>query len=166
MNQHKAYRPISASIWQHGTTLRWNTWEWPTLNMPWARQGESIPVWCNGMCVIGSWERQELKWEVRCCFDGMRVYGNKSGKLGVAQMSTVVADCVTRRGGQGHGLEKWCLCRTQGVAVASHLWHHLPLPPLPVLAGEQRSVNSRSIAELFSLCNSRPSLMRCCFSGG
>lgn len=28
-------------------------------NMPWVREGVSIPVWCDGMC--GSWERQELE---------------------------------------------------------------------------------------------------------
>lgn len=157
VNRHKAYRRTGASM-RYGTRLRKGkvkTMGMKKCNMPWVREGVSIPLWCNGMCVIGSWERPELRDRVRCCFDGLRACGNKSGKLGIVRMSPALWQQNVWQEGEVKAMvcRNRCLCRKQDVVIASHVCHHLPLPPLPVLAVEQRSVNSRSIAELFSLCN-------------
>lgn len=109
VNRHKAYRRIGASM-RCGTRLRkgkLKTMGMKKCNMPWVREGVSIPVWCNGMCAIGSWERPELRDRVRCCFDGLRACGNEQeARHRTDEPCSVAADCVTRRWGQGHGLQK------------------------------------------------------------
>lgn len=82
----------------------------------------------DGMCVIGAGKDKSWRWgQVLSCWDECVVV--RVGRQ-VWNERALLCDSRTceKKVRSRPWLKKLCLGRRQGVATASHVWHHLPLP--------------------------------------